>query len=101
MRSTPPWSVADEMAHELHAPWSCTSTTPGVHVERHELEVAPVGLDGGTHQLDQRPEVGLTLGADLVAHPDRACPGRGGVGLALVRSSKAGVAGVGHPSIVP
>ena len=68
MRSTPPCSVAEEMAHELHAPWSCTSTTPDVDVERHELEVAPVGLDGGAHQLDQGPEVRLPLGADLVAH---------------------------------
>ena len=28
MRSTPPCSVAELMAQELHEPWSCTSTIP-------------------------------------------------------------------------
>ena len=42
MRSTPPWRVeATEMAHELQAPWSWTSTDAGLDVDGHQRRSPP------------------------------------------------------------
>ena len=53
------------MAHELQAPWSWTSTTPGLDVGAHEDEVPAVGLHGRAHQVHDPLELGQAIGPAL------------------------------------
>ena len=80
MRSTPPDSVAELTAHELQAPWSCTSTTPVSTSARTSTRSPPSACTAGR----MRSMIPWSLAR---------------------RSARLGVAelgaGVGHPPILP
>ena len=55
------------MAHELHAPWSCTSTTPVSTSARTRTRSPAVGLHGRAHEVHDPLELGQAIGPLLVA----------------------------------
>ncbi len=76
IRSTPPWRVEELTAHELHAPWSWTSTTPVTTSALTQGQVAAVGLHRRAHEVDDRGEGGQPLTPLLVGDREPWSPGR-------------------------
>ncbi len=74
---------------------------PGLDVERRQLEVAPVGLHGRAHQFDQRAELGLTGGPDLVGQLHRDGVGCIGGMFSQATDVHGRLGPIGHLSIVP